>query len=242
MLKKTLRAALACGAAAATAIGFTATATATTGTAMESPASVAEVSPDAIGGLDGLGGLTELEDVNVGNDLCLLPWFWPGPFNVGTSDMTGHYAACNGSSSGSGEGVNILNNVCVAPWLWQGPFNFLTQGQDSHYEACNQVSETTSFANALMQYMTIDYMIDEGMLDASQFEAFLLDEVSADEVILDEAVSEDFQVEVPGADADAAPEAEGGVGNNMCVLPWLWQGPLNFLTQGQSAHYEACNG
>ncbi|RIQ34085.1 hypothetical protein DY240_03950, partial [Jiangella rhizosphaerae] len=32
------------------------------------------------------------------------------------------------------------------------------------------------------------------------------------------------------------------VGNSLCALPWLWQGPFNIFVGGQEAYYEACNG
>lgn len=46
------------------------------------------------------------------------------------------------------------------------------------------------------------------------------------------------RVEVPGT--DALPEVD--ILNNACVLPWFWQGPINFLVENQDGSYSACNG
>lgn len=233
MLTKTLRGVLAAGVALAASLGVAGSANAAPDEAAADRAAVADTA-----GVADLEGMLELPDTNIGNNLCLLPWFWPGPFNVLTEGQTGHYSACNGMGTGtSEEGLNILNNVCVAPWLWQGPFNVLTSGLESHYEACNAAPEMMNFSNAIMQYMTIEYMIDQEMLDDSQFEAFLSGEVSSHDVVLDKDMLADLDAK------DAAQEdAEGGFGNNICFLPWLWQGPFNFLTEGQTAEYSACNG
>ncbi|WP_166347526.1 hypothetical protein [Phytoactinopolyspora limicola] len=234
MLTKTLRGALVAGIAIAATFGFAGAAAATPDAApVEAPA-VADATPE----MADLDGLLDLPDLNIGNDLCLLPWFWPGPFNVLTEGQTGYYSACNGASTVSGDGINILNNLCVAPWLWQGPLNLLTSGQDAHYEACNSTETIDVFSNALMQYMTIQYMIDSEMLDESAFEPFLTGEATSHEVILDESVLSGFGNEVT---TSLELEGQDGILNNACVLPWLWQGPLNFLTEGQTAFYEACN-
>jgi hypothetical protein len=180
--------------------------------------------------LPGLDGLLDVPDVNIGNDLCLLPWFWPGPFNVLTEGQTGSYSACNGSGSSSAEGINILNNACILPWMWQGPINFLVGGMESDYEACNSYGGEDVFANGIAQYMTIQYMIDQNMLDEGAFEAFLSGDITAHEVVLDKSL-------LPQVDE----ETGSNIGNNACILPWLWQGPLNFLTNGQTADYAACN-
>ncbi|NDL60464.1 hypothetical protein [Phytoactinopolyspora mesophila] len=234
MLTKTLRSAMIAGVALAATFGFAGAASATADSAATSTPAVAEAAPQVAD----LDGLLDLPDTNIGNDLCLLPWFWPGPFNVLTEGQTGYYSACNGSGSADAEGVNILNNVCVAPWLWQGPINFLTSGQDAHYEACNNVDEVDIFANGLMQYMTIQYMIDSDMLDESAFEGFLQGDLSSHDVIMDDSVLGEFGADLPDGEELTG---DGGIGNNACILPWLWQGPLNFLTVGQHAHYEACN-
>lgn len=224
VLKKTLRGALVAGVALAASFGSIGAASATTDVA------AANVPVATVGDVEGT-----IPDINIGNDLCLLPWFWPGPFNVLTEGQTGSYAACNGPASETGEGINILNNVCALPWLWQGPFNVLTSGLDSSYEACNSVEEADVFSNAIMQYMTIEYMIDQEMLDEGAFESLLQGEVSTHDVILDQ----DALDEIGAQQAEAAGDIN--LGNNACLLPWLWQGPLNFLTEGQTAVYEACN-
>jgi hypothetical protein len=244
MLKKTLRGVAITGIALATAVGFTGVAAATSNVAAAEP-SVAAATQTV-----DTDGLTDVPDVNIGNDLCLLPWFWPGPFNVLTTDQTGYYSACNGSGESSGEGINILNNACVAPWLWQGPVNFLTGGLDSYYEACNEYPEGLAFSNAIMQYMTIQYMIDADMLDETAFEPFLQGEITSNDVVLDDGVLAEFEeLDLEGFDFDLEdpeldledPDAENGLFNNTCLLPWLWQGPFNFMTIDQDAHYEACN-
>ncbi|NEE00362.1 hypothetical protein [Phytoactinopolyspora halotolerans] len=232
MFKKTLRSALIAAAALVTATGFASTAVA----APQAPAASSEAT---VSDATDLESVLDVPDVNIGNDLCLLPWFWPGPFNVLTKDQMGSYSACNGSgSSESSEGINILNDACIAPWLWQGPFNVLTDGQEAYYEACNDYTAADSFANAIAQYMTIEYMIDSEMLDESMFEQFLAGEVTSHEVIQDEGVTEEFEGLLPEEEITD----EGGLMNNACVLPWLWQGPFNFLTNGQYADYQACNG
>ncbi|TDD69470.1 hypothetical protein E1262_12540 [Jiangella aurantiaca] len=44
--------------------------------------------------------------------------------------------------------------------------------------------------------------------------------------------------EVPGT--DSLPEID--ILNNACILPWFWQGPVNFMVEDQYGSYSACNG
>lgn len=133
MFKTALRSTLVVGAAVAATF------------AMGATASAAEVD-DVTGGATGiLGDLTDVElpDINVGNDACILPWFWQGPFNVAVEEQNGVYVACNDytvdtvESEDEGSSIDVLNDTCVAPWFWQGPVNFLVGSQDGYYEACN---------------------------------------------------------------------------------------------------------
>ncbi|WP_129665505.1 hypothetical protein [Phytoactinopolyspora endophytica] len=231
MFKKTLRAAIIAAVALATSVGLASAASATPQASTVPSSATTSAATD-------LDSVLDVPDANIGNDLCLLPWFWPGPFNVLTEDQTGSYAACNGSGSSSGEGINILNDACIAPWLWQGPFNVLTNGEHADYAACNEYTAADNFGNAIAQYMTIEYMIDSEMLDESMFEQYLAGEVSSHDVIQDDAVAEEFEGLLPEEEITD----EGGIMNDACVLPWLWQGPFNFLTNGQESYYAACNG
>jgi hypothetical protein len=76
---------------------------------------------------------------NVLNDVCVAPWYWEGPGNVGSTANVTEYKACNdGDTELGGDGsVNIANNVCVAPWHWDGPLNLFNTGNFTKYAACN---------------------------------------------------------------------------------------------------------
>ena len=76
---------------------------------------------------------------NVLNDVCVAPWYWEGPGNVGSTGNVTDYQACNdGETELGGDGsVNVLNNVCVAPWHWDGPLNLFNTGNFTKYAACN---------------------------------------------------------------------------------------------------------
>jgi hypothetical protein len=76
---------------------------------------------------------------NVLNNVCVAPWYWEGPGNVGSTANVTDYQACNdGDYELGGDGsVNILNNVCVAPWHWDGPLNLFNTGNFTKYAACN---------------------------------------------------------------------------------------------------------
>ena len=76
---------------------------------------------------------------NALNDVCVAPWYWEGPGNVGSTANVTDYQACNdGETQLGGDGsVNVLNNVCVAPWHWDGPLNLFNTGNFTKYAACN---------------------------------------------------------------------------------------------------------
>lgn len=76
---------------------------------------------------------------NALNDVCVAPWYWEGPGNVGSTANVTDYQACNdGETELGGDGsVNVLNNVCVAPWHWDGPLNLFNTGNFTTYAACN---------------------------------------------------------------------------------------------------------
>lgn len=117
MVKRTLRAIAATGIALGASIG------------MAGAANAAGTADEVLNGGD--------HSINIGNNACVLPWYWQGPFNVGTIGESGVYAACNDGEMTEAEGINILNDACIAPWFWQGPVNFLTAGQEGTYAACN---------------------------------------------------------------------------------------------------------
>ncbi|WP_275003754.1 hypothetical protein [Promicromonospora iranensis] len=88
------------------------------------------------------GEVVEIESdgsFNALNDVCVAPWYWEGPGNVGNTANVTDYQACNdGDYELGGDGsVNILNNVCVAPWHWDGPLNLFSTGNFTKYAACN---------------------------------------------------------------------------------------------------------
>jgi hypothetical protein len=88
------------------------------------------------------GEVVEIESdgsFNALNDVCVAPWYWEGPGNVGSTANVTDYQACNdGEYELGGDGsVNILNNVCVAPWHWDGPLNLFNTGNFTKYAACN---------------------------------------------------------------------------------------------------------
>jgi hypothetical protein len=76
---------------------------------------------------------------NALNDVCVAPWYWEGPGNVGSTANVTDYQACNdGDYELGGDGsVNVLNNVCVAPWHWDGPLNLFNTGNFTNYTACS---------------------------------------------------------------------------------------------------------
>lgn len=76
---------------------------------------------------------------NALNNVCVAPWYWEGPGNVGSTANVTEYKACNdGDYELGGDGsVNVLNNVCVAPWHWDGPLNLFNTGNVTSYAACN---------------------------------------------------------------------------------------------------------
>jgi hypothetical protein len=76
---------------------------------------------------------------NALNDVCVAPWYWEGPGNVGSTANVTDYQACNdGETQLGGDGsVNVLNNWCVAPWHWDGPLNLFNTGNFTKYAACN---------------------------------------------------------------------------------------------------------
>lgn len=121
MIKRILRVTAVAGIAVAATMGF---ASAAQAGALESPGVVT-------------GNEIQTPDINIGNNACVAPWYWQGPFNVGVADIEGEYAACNGDSGSSDSGINFANDACILPWFWQGPINFLTAGQKGSYEACN---------------------------------------------------------------------------------------------------------
>ncbi|GGM39357.1 hypothetical protein ACFQBY_01530 [Promicromonospora citrea] len=88
-----------------------------------------------------VGDVVEIErdgSFNALNNVCVAPWYWEGPGNVGSTANVTDYAACNGDVELGGDGsVNILNNVCVAPWHWDGPLNLFNTGNFTTYAACN---------------------------------------------------------------------------------------------------------
>ncbi|PUB31580.1 hypothetical protein C8K30_10195 [Promicromonospora sp. AC04] len=88
------------------------------------------------------GEVVEIESdgsFNALNDVCVAPWYWEGPGNVGSTANLTDYQACNdGDTELGGDGsVNVLNNWCVAPWHWDGPFNLFNTGNVTGYAACN---------------------------------------------------------------------------------------------------------
>lgn len=88
------------------------------------------------------GEVVEIESdgsFNALNNVCVAPWYWEGPGNVGSTANVTDYEACNdGDYELGGDGsVNILNNVCVAPWHWDGPLNLFNTGNFTKYAACN---------------------------------------------------------------------------------------------------------
>ncbi|MEU4360695.1 hypothetical protein [Promicromonospora sp. NPDC023987] len=79
---------------------------------------------------------------NALNNVCVAPWYWEGPGNIGSTANVTDYQACNDGHYGEyelgGDGsVNVLNNVCVAPWHWDGPLNLFQTGNFTKYSACN---------------------------------------------------------------------------------------------------------
>lgn len=88
------------------------------------------------------GEVVEIESdgsFNALNNVCVAPWYWEGPGNVGSTANVTDYQACNdGDYELGGDGsVNVLNNVCVAPWHWDGPLNLFNTGNITKYAACN---------------------------------------------------------------------------------------------------------
>ena len=88
------------------------------------------------------GEVVEIESdgsFNALNNVCVAPWYWEGPGNVGSTANVTDYQACNdGDYELGGDGsVNVLNNVCVAPWHWDGPLNLFNTGNFTKYAACN---------------------------------------------------------------------------------------------------------
>lgn len=77
--------------------------------------------------------------LNLGNNVCALPWYWEGPGNASNTGNLTDYVACNGEpmEMGGAGSINVLNNVCVAPWHWDGPLNILSSGNLTEYSACN---------------------------------------------------------------------------------------------------------
>lgn len=75
---------------------------------------------------------------NALNNVCVAPWYWEGPGNVGsTANLTDYMACDDGDAVIGGDGsVNVLNNVCVAPWHWDGPLNLFQTGNVTGYAAC----------------------------------------------------------------------------------------------------------
>jgi hypothetical protein len=204
--------------------------------------------PGGRGGLGGiLGGLGEdLPDVNVANDLCLLPWYWPGPVNVATEGQTGYYEACNRAGSTSGEGVNVLNNACVAPWLWQGPVNAGTSDQAAYYVACNgEATASEGGVNVLNDACLLPWLWQGPVNVFTEGETATYIACNSYGEVVDIEESADSEGLPPeGAEAmhvEDLTETDVNVLNGACVLPWLWQGPINFLTGGQEAFYAACN-
>ena len=78
-------------------------------------------------------------EFNLLNNVCVAPWYWEGPGNVGSVGNVTDYQACNtGDTELGGEGsVNIANNLCVAPWYWDGPLNLFSKANVTEYAACN---------------------------------------------------------------------------------------------------------
>lgn len=76
---------------------------------------------------------------NVLNDVCVAPWYWEGPGNVGSTANVTEYKACNDGDYelGGAGSFNVANNVCVAPWHWDGPLNLFNTGNFTKYAACN---------------------------------------------------------------------------------------------------------
>jgi hypothetical protein len=88
------------------------------------------------------GEVVEIESdgsFNALNDVCVAPWYWEGPGNVGSTANMTDYLACNGGEYelGGDGSVNVLNNVCVASWHWDGPLNLFNTGNLTGYAACN---------------------------------------------------------------------------------------------------------
>ena len=75
---------------------------------------------------------------NALNNVCVAPWYWEGPGNVGSTANLTDYQACGDEDMvlGGDGSVNVLNNVCVAPWHWDGPLNLFQTGNVTGYAAC----------------------------------------------------------------------------------------------------------
>jgi hypothetical protein len=88
------------------------------------------------------GEVVEIESdgsFNALNDVCVAPWYWEGPGNVGSTANLTDYQACNDGDTelGGAGSVNVLNNWCVTPWHWDGPLNLFNTGNFTSYAACN---------------------------------------------------------------------------------------------------------
>ena len=106
----------------------------------EVPAGIEDVAvPEEVAGYGDVVSIDRDGSFNALNDVCVAPWYWEGPGNVGSTANVTDYQACNdGETELGGDGsVNVLNNVCVAPWHWDGPLNLFNTGNFTKYAACN---------------------------------------------------------------------------------------------------------
>lgn len=88
------------------------------------------------------GEVVEIESdgsFNALNDVCVAPWYWEGPGNVGSTGNLTDYQACNDGDYELGDtgSVNVLNNACFAPWHWDGPLNLFGSANITRYAACS---------------------------------------------------------------------------------------------------------